>query len=51
MAILLWHQIVAEYRTWSEWNEQISKTGAAYNGRLPSAIDDVSKESYVDKLV
>jgi hypothetical protein len=30
---------------------KLAKTGAAGNGRLPSAIDDVSKESYVDKLV
>jgi hypothetical protein len=33
-----------------EWNEQISKRlGRTGNGRLLSAIDDVSKESYVDK--
>jgi dipeptidyl aminopeptidase/acylaminoacyl peptidase len=31
-----------------EWNEQISKDWGGCSKRLSSAIDDVSKESYVD---
>jgi hypothetical protein len=30
---------------------KLARLGRTGNGRLPSAIDDVSKESYVDKLV
>jgi dipeptidyl aminopeptidase/acylaminoacyl peptidase len=31
-----------------EWNDKLARLGRTSNGRLLSAIDDVSKESYVD---
>jgi dipeptidyl aminopeptidase/acylaminoacyl peptidase len=39
-------------RTWVEWNEQISKDwGGQVMDDYLSAIDDISKESYVDNAL